>query len=139
MEKTGVEHRHVRHIREVGARHLDADRVGRVVQWRQLGEPLDLGQHRVGDQRRRVKLGAAVHHPMPDCPDRAEVNAGLDEPAVNQAQAGGVIGYRPLRLTDLFDQSRDHRGAGPRIDHLELDRRGAGVEHQHQPGAADGH
>ncbi|CNU46293.1 Uncharacterised protein [Mycobacterium tuberculosis] len=96
MEKGRIEHRDVRDIGQQSACHLDAQYRRRVVQRGQRRQLLKLADHRVIQQRRLVKLRAAVDHPVSDRhqPAGLQVNSVLGQHLECAMQRLGVIGNR---------------------------------------------
>ncbi|CFN72128.1 Uncharacterised protein [Bordetella pertussis] len=66
-----VEAGHLRDVRPALADHADGRKVVGLVQRRQRGEIVQLRQHVVVDQHRRIVLGAAMHHAVTDGAGRA--------------------------------------------------------------------
>jgi hypothetical protein len=131
----GVEHRHVRDVRERPLGDLDAFGVDGVVQRREHGEIADRGQHGVVDQHRRREPLAAVDDAVRDRRELSERRLERE----HRVERGGVIGERaiddlgavaqaPGRRADPLDHPGDHRRAGVHVDHRVLQRRRAAID-----------
>ena len=71
--KGRVEAGHLRHVGQRVHGRANAGQVGRIVQRRQVGEPLDRGEHLVVDQHRAGELLAAVDDAMADRGDLVRI------------------------------------------------------------------
>ncbi len=103
-------------------RGFDAGQVRRVVQRGERDEPADHFDHVVVDSGRLGEHVTAVHHPMPD---RFDLSAQSFHLCDNVAERRGMVG-------DFFDDATRQAFAAVGVDDLVLDRRAAGVEHEHQ-------
>ena len=133
-----------------GAGILDAIDVGWVVQWRQRDELLDLSDHLVVDKHRLGEGRTTVHDTVANRDEvqvlRTAAQQGhhaectLQAHRVGQDRAG-VLHLRggrgdldvALRLADLLDDAGDERlfvRIRIRVQDLELDGRGTGVQNQ---------
>ena len=105
VEKGGVEHRDMRHIRQHFAGHLDALHGGRIVQRGQQRQTFELGDDRVIDDGRLVERGPAVHYSVANrCqPTGFQINTGLGQLVERQPQRRLVVGDRRRPLADPLD------------------------------------
>lgn len=133
VEEPGVEDGHVRNAGQQPAGHFDSLERRRIVQRGQLRQLVQPGDHRVVQHGGPVEGVAAVHHPMThrDQPGGVEVDAVAGQHVERPAQRGVVVGDRRGFLADAFHDARRGGHPGLGIDQLELQRRRAGVDHQH--------
>jgi len=122
MER-GVEHGHVRHIREHGSRRDDAGEVGRVVQRSEHRELLDLALDVGVDERGGEEARPSVHDAMPDGHRRMllEGRPMRGELLEHDCERRVVVGDAPLVGVFRVEHRDDgiRRGLRP---HLVLDR-----------------
>ncbi len=110
VEERGVEDSDVRQARQRLAGHFDSEHRGRVMEFGQGRELLQLRYQSVVDHRWLVEIGTTVHHPMPHCDKSETVErlSGLGEFLERDPQRFAVVGDRPI--TDpLDDPLRHHR------------------------------
>ena len=147
-EEGGIEHEHLRDIRQEGAHDLGANGLGAVVQRGEHGQILDLVDGLVGHERRVREDRAALDHAVTNGYDAGvgELRTVLVEEAEHALQALLVVvdGLFELmllavvlmlvmavnRLADLLDETGGNTFAGFQVDQLVLDRAGAGVDNK---------
>ena len=122
----GVEHRDVRSPGQQLHAERDAEPVGRVVQRRQRIEARELRERGRIHARRRQEALAAMHHAVPDGDDGVLVRDGCER----LRQRGAVIRGTGRTLADLLDLARGNLPLAAHVEHAELQRGTAAVDHQ---------
>ena len=102
----GVEDRHLRHVGQQLAGHLDAGQRGRVVQRRERDQLLDRGDHLVVDHRRRGELACRRARPGGRPRPARQVESSHDP-----LQRRVVVGRVAAGLADPLDQALGQRVA----------------------------
>ncbi len=144
VEEGGVEDRDLRDAGKCRAQDLDTDGVGRVVQRREGGEPVDLGDDVIVDEHRLAEDGPAVHHAVTDRRERVRVeHTRVGELGERECETRAVIGdplgafarltagsarQPSLVLADALDEPLREHVSRLGVDELELDRRRARID-----------
>ena len=112
---------------------LDRDRV---VERGEVGEPVELIEHLVVDERRGREPRPAVDHPVTDRLDRADGDA-LDHEALEERLEVGVAALGPGRVGAPFERGREQGIPAVAVQDARLERARARVQDENAHRAAN--
>ncbi len=115
------------------ADRLDRDRV---VERGEVGEPIELIEHLVVDERRGREPRPAVDHAVTDRLDRANGDA-LDHETLEEGFEVGIAPLGPGRVGTPFERGREQGIPAVAIQHARLERARAGVQDENAHRAAN--
>ena len=136
MER-GVEGGRLGHPGECHQRRPDRLDRDRVVERGEVGEPVQLIEHLVVDERRGREPRPAVDDPMTDRLDRADRDA-LDNEALEKRFEVGRAALGPGRVGAPLERRREQGIPAVAVEHARLERARARVQDEDAHGAANG-